>query len=257
MADSCLQEAHRLDDGNVVSCDALNAEYRLSFASSGFGAVVGAPAVDDTDAHSKLGSTLSDVPTRVSSGLTVTGDGDDVNPRPDEPPQPTRGGNERSIGTDVAYSPGQASMAQFGETQFTELTHGPCLAEELHLPSPGSLLHSAGDCVPCKFFRGRRGCRDEGRCQFCHFPHAELTLSAVKRQHKLGQIKKQQRRLFEESHAFFIPTTEGAEPVEAGGATAGEGEAGLGLLRPPGPLHDAPLMHCEEAMPRVWKLLQV
>jgi len=62
-----------------------------------------------------------------------------------------------------------------------------------HMPSFGSTSHAGGDCVPCKFHRGRRGCKDGERCALCHFPHEELTDSGVRRaMRKKGLEKRQQ-----------------------------------------------------------------
>jgi len=49
------------------------------------------------------------------------------------------------------------------------------------LPSIGAKLHATGDCLPCKFFRGRRGCKDGTNCQLCHHKHDELTYSGIRR----------------------------------------------------------------------------
>mmetsp|Transcript_13934 Transcript_13934/g.39827 ORF Transcript_13934/g.39827 Transcript_13934/m.39827 type:complete len:355 (-) Transcript_13934:163-1227(-) len=47
--------------------------------------------------------------------------------------------------------------------------------------SKGSALHDTGGCTPCKFFRSRRGCRLGEECKLCHFPHAEMSGSSVRR----------------------------------------------------------------------------
>jgi len=49
------------------------------------------------------------------------------------------------------------------------------------LPSIGAALHAAGECTPCKFFRGRRGCKDGKACTLCHHKHDELTYSGIRR----------------------------------------------------------------------------
>jgi len=57
----------------------------------------------------------------------------------------------------------------------------------LALPGPGLLwsegsrLHDCGECTPCKFFRSRRGCKAGTECNLCHFPHEELTFSAIRK----------------------------------------------------------------------------
>lgn len=58
------------------------------------------------------------------------------------------------------------------------------------LPSKGSRHHCHGTCTPCKFFRGHRGCLDGENCELCHFPHEELTYSAIRRNLKKKAVKK-------------------------------------------------------------------
>lgn len=59
-----------------------------------------------------------------------------------------------------------------------------------HLPSSGSHSHCAGTCTPCKFFRSQRGCKHGTLCELCHFPHGELTLSAIRKSQKRAGLKK-------------------------------------------------------------------
>lgn len=55
----------------------------------------------------------------------------------------------------------------------------------------GSQLHHQGKCTPCKFFRSRRGCKQEERCRLCHFPHEDLTYSGIrKNMRRVGLEKK-------------------------------------------------------------------
>jgi len=56
--------------------------------------------------------------------------------------------------------------------------------------SRGSRHHDKGQCIPCKFFRSTRGCRDGALCNLCHHPHAELTRSAVRRMVRRSGLKK-------------------------------------------------------------------
>lgn len=57
----------------------------------------------------------------------------------------------------------------------------------------GSRRHAFGTCVPCKFFRSRRGCKEGERCKLCHHPHEEMTYSSIRKNlRRLGlQIKLQ------------------------------------------------------------------
>jgi len=54
----------------------------------------------------------------------------------------------------------------------------------------GSRLHLQNRCTPCKFFRGRRGCRDGVQCKMCHFPHEELTYSGIRKAAKNSALAK-------------------------------------------------------------------
>lgn len=66
----------------------------------------------------------------------------------------------------------------------------------------GSLCHYAGTCTPCKFFRSRRGCKEEERCRLCHFPHEEMTYSGVRRNmRKMGLEKKRWYEALERAQA--------------------------------------------------------
>jgi len=56
--------------------------------------------------------------------------------------------------------------------------------------SHGSRLHNAGQCIPCRFFRSKRGCKDGARCNLCHEPHPELTGSAVRRMVRRSGLQK-------------------------------------------------------------------
>merc|ERR1719401_2484478 len=61
--------------------------------------------------------------------------------------------------------------------------------------SLGSAGHHAGKCTPCKFQRSRRGCRMGTECNLCHYPHEELTHSAIRRAMKVSAQAKQEQRL--------------------------------------------------------------
>jgi len=60
--------------------------------------------------------------------------------------------------------------------------------------SLGSLLHASGQCTPCKFYRGRRGCKDGQNCNLCHSPHEDLTYSGIRRIMRLKCLQKKQAR---------------------------------------------------------------
>lgn len=60
------------------------------------------------------------------------------------------------------------------------------------LPSRGARLHSSGGCTPCKFFRSKRGCKDDFHCKYCHFGHPELTPAGVRsvmRRHAMMRVQ--------------------------------------------------------------------
>jgi len=65
-------------------------------------------------------------------------------------------------------------------------------------PSVGSRLHAVDACTPCKFYRGRRGCKDGVHCQFCHHKHEELTYSGIRRLMRKKGLERQQA-LYEDS----------------------------------------------------------
>jgi len=62
-----------------------------------------------------------------------------------------------------------------------------------HMPSIGSWNHTNDGCMPCKFHRGRRGCKDGDQCAMCHFPHEELTHAGIRKvMRKKGLEKRKQ-----------------------------------------------------------------
>lgn len=100
--------------------------------------------------------------------------------------------------------------------------------------SKGSHLHATGECTPCKFFRSRRGCRLAEECKLCHFPHAEMTGSSVRR-----AVRK---KAIEEHHRL---KGDGADPAEVAGAPIAppaqlvEGSANTVALEAPKAVDDA------------------
>jgi hypothetical protein len=59
--------------------------------------------------------------------------------------------------------------------------------------SVGSVGHHAGKCTPCKFHRSKRGCRAGLTCNLCHFPHEDLTHSAIRRAMRFSAQAKRER----------------------------------------------------------------
>jgi len=72
-----------------------------------------------------------------------------------------------------------ASLAPESQTLLAEVPEVPGAGDDA--PSIGSRLHAIGECTPCKFFRGRRGCKDGMNCLLCHHKHDELTYSGIRR----------------------------------------------------------------------------
>mmetsp|Transcript_2990 Transcript_2990/g.9000 ORF Transcript_2990/g.9000 Transcript_2990/m.9000 type:complete len:201 (-) Transcript_2990:290-892(-) len=60
------------------------------------------------------------------------------------------------------------------------------------LVTMGSQHHSVGRCTPCKFFRSRRGCLNGAQCKLCHYPHPEMTTSAIRKFARNVAIQKAQ-----------------------------------------------------------------
>eukprot|EP00928_Gymnodinium_smaydae_P095772 TRINITY_DN8296_c1_g5_i1.p1 TRINITY_DN8296_c1_g5~~TRINITY_DN8296_c1_g5_i1.p1 ORF type:complete len:335 (+),score=13.67 TRINITY_DN8296_c1_g5_i1:45-1007(+) len=48
------------------------------------------------------------------------------------------------------------------------------------LMSAGSVWHAGGRCIPCKFFRSKASCKSGLSCEFCHYPHKELSRSRLR-----------------------------------------------------------------------------
>jgi len=87
----------------------------------------------------------------------------------------------------------------------------PDEAAQKMFPSRGAAVHHIGQCTPCKFFRTRRGCKDEERCALCHYPHPELTFSGVRRAMKQ---RSQEKKVFLRACNGERPSA----PVPLGGA---------------------------------------
>mmetsp|Transcript_96460 Transcript_96460/g.201537 ORF Transcript_96460/g.201537 Transcript_96460/m.201537 type:complete len:265 (-) Transcript_96460:112-906(-) len=78
------------------------------------------------------------------------------------------------------------------------------------LPSLGAAKHECGECTPCKFFRGKRGCKDGINCILCHYPHEELTYSGVRRAMRKRGIAKRQMLEEMEAQGAMLPKQSGA-----------------------------------------------
>lgn len=51
---------------------------------------------------------------------------------------------------------------------------------------------STGLCRPCQFMRNRKGCLDGADCVHCHYPHEEMTNSAIRRAHRRASAEKRE-----------------------------------------------------------------
>lgn len=229
-----LQEIGSLGCNDAVTQCALNNGNRCGFDLNG------GDVDDDFQLVDGIFDTMLD---GKSPDLPSTASGDDVEGALGGPPLPKwcelafQGGSKRHTNhdrlseTSVASSGWQSSTfssASFLDTEIppnvivgTRVQPRAVLLSQLslctrlpdgHFMSLGSRLHSTGDCTPCKFFRGARGCRDQALCQLCHYPHKELTRSGVRRAQKRSSIEK--RKLFEENATQLIPApvAPGREP---------------------------------------------
>jgi hypothetical protein len=61
--------------------------------------------------------------------------------------------------------------------------------------STGSEKHQSNTCVPCKWFRSAKGCKDGVLCRHCHAPHENLSRHAMKS--FLRRTARNKRRFFE------------------------------------------------------------
>eukprot|EP00928_Gymnodinium_smaydae_P058318 TRINITY_DN4151_c0_g2_i5.p1 TRINITY_DN4151_c0_g2~~TRINITY_DN4151_c0_g2_i5.p1 ORF type:complete len:526 (-),score=59.58 TRINITY_DN4151_c0_g2_i5:209-1786(-) len=58
--------------------------------------------------------------------------------------------------------------------------------------NPGSAQHHAGLCTPCRFKKTKTGCNIGSRCNFCHFPHEEITANQM-RKARLARVRVQEK----------------------------------------------------------------
>lgn len=61
------------------------------------------------------------------------------------------------------------------------------------LPTVGSALHGAGQCVPCAFVHKERGCAEGYECQFCHLCDRSDYIARRKMKAKNGKLKKRSK----------------------------------------------------------------
>eukprot|EP00928_Gymnodinium_smaydae_P018508 TRINITY_DN17041_c0_g1_i1.p1 TRINITY_DN17041_c0_g1~~TRINITY_DN17041_c0_g1_i1.p1 ORF type:complete len:365 (+),score=39.43 TRINITY_DN17041_c0_g1_i1:54-1148(+) len=80
-----------------------------------------------------------------------------------------------------------------GSTKQSEASFGSNLAvsEEVSgsLTNAGAVWHAGGRCIPCKFFRSKSGCKGGLNCEFCHYPHQELSRSQLRSRFKQAHYK--------------------------------------------------------------------
>eukprot|EP00928_Gymnodinium_smaydae_P095774 TRINITY_DN8296_c1_g7_i1.p1 TRINITY_DN8296_c1_g7~~TRINITY_DN8296_c1_g7_i1.p1 ORF type:complete len:348 (+),score=31.17 TRINITY_DN8296_c1_g7_i1:54-1046(+) len=57
------------------------------------------------------------------------------------------------------------------------------------LVNAGAVWHAGGRCIPCKFFRSKNGCKGGLSCEFCHYPHQELSRSQLRNRFKRANYK--------------------------------------------------------------------
>lgn len=102
----------------------------------------------------------------------------------------------------------------------------PNAVEDMSTLSMGSSIHHTGECTPCKFQRSARGCKDGSLCKNCHYPHAELTRSGVRKAQMRSGLQKRQIPLGQPRpkafHKLDAPMYIEAqqEPTAAGAAAA-------------------------------------
>lgn len=74
------------------------------------------------------------------------------------------------------------------------VAHSPLAEPELEdrKRSRGSIYHKQGLCRPCQFMRNRKGCLDGADCVHCHYPHEEMTNSAIRRAHRRASAEKRE-----------------------------------------------------------------
>mmetsp|Transcript_68717 Transcript_68717/g.192687 ORF Transcript_68717/g.192687 Transcript_68717/m.192687 type:complete len:252 (-) Transcript_68717:86-841(-) len=59
--------------------------------------------------------------------------------------------------------------------------------------SRGSVCHMQGLCLPCQFMRSKKGCLDGADCVHCHYPHEEMTTSAIRRAHRRASERRAEK----------------------------------------------------------------
>eukprot|EP00928_Gymnodinium_smaydae_P046485 TRINITY_DN30975_c0_g1_i1.p1 TRINITY_DN30975_c0_g1~~TRINITY_DN30975_c0_g1_i1.p1 ORF type:complete len:183 (+),score=14.08 TRINITY_DN30975_c0_g1_i1:124-672(+) len=54
------------------------------------------------------------------------------------------------------------------------------------LPSLGAVWHASRRCLPCKYFKQVKGCKDGAFCEFCHADHDESSQGQVLKRFRRG-----------------------------------------------------------------------
>mmetsp|Transcript_86457 Transcript_86457/g.239744 ORF Transcript_86457/g.239744 Transcript_86457/m.239744 type:complete len:301 (-) Transcript_86457:147-1049(-) len=226
MEDGWSLEPGRPDEEDWLNLDLQNGGDREGFYLQGCGDMTGVADLADSVFDSLMGHKSSDIPS--------TAYGDDLEPAPGQPPLPKWAdlpfpGESKGAPAEAERASGMTASSgwqssTFSSASFLDVETPPNIIvgtrtqpqavnlsllswcprlPDGHFMSLGSRLHDTGHCTPCKFFRGRRGCRDQALCQLCHYPHEELTRSGVRRAQKRSSIEK--RKLFEDNSALLIP----------------------------------------------------
>merc|ERR1719350_2430871 len=112
---------------------------------------------------------------------------------------------QREVGAENPFSKEQGAKPMFqlercaldeiwAEAEDQQMACSPCTHGDLSIGSAG---HCAGTCTPCKFHRSRRGCHMGTQCNLCHYPHEELTHSAIRRAMRRSALAKREQRALE------------------------------------------------------------
>jgi hypothetical protein len=64
-----------------------------------------------------------------------------------------------------------------------------------HWISIGAKHHAGNNCIPCKWFRSARGCKDGVLCNKCHYQHVDMSRHAVRS--RVRRRARAWRRFFE------------------------------------------------------------
>eukprot|EP00928_Gymnodinium_smaydae_P095770 TRINITY_DN8296_c1_g3_i2.p1 TRINITY_DN8296_c1_g3~~TRINITY_DN8296_c1_g3_i2.p1 ORF type:complete len:333 (+),score=19.47 TRINITY_DN8296_c1_g3_i2:72-1001(+) len=89
----------------------------------------------------------------------------------------TRGRSQDSRYESRVSQKDQASSTNVSSSYPSQVNEEPVSGS---LVSAGAVWHAGGRCVPCKFFRSKVGCKSGLNCEFCHYPHKELSRSQLR-----------------------------------------------------------------------------